>query len=326
MTDSKTAQEVKELMNSYGQQKTPFLFIIDFDQRRPQVYPLSEVPDENQYVIQNQRSVKKQSSISSEYNFRSCPHDSETYKKGFEKVMKHINYGNSFLLNLTYPSEVQTDLSLEQIFDHSQAAYKLWIKDQLVVFSPESFVQIKGNKISSYPMKGTIKADIPDAKQKLIDNEKELAEHYTIVDLIRNDLSIVARKVSVERFRYLQKIEKPDGDIWQASSEITGELKSEYQNKIGDLLFTLLPAGSISGAPKKKTVEIINDAEIADRGYYTGVFGIYDGHNLDSGVMIRCIQKKENQLFYHSGGGITHMSNLEEEYTELIDKIYVPII
>ncbi len=326
MTDSKTAQEVKELMNSYGQQKTPFLFIIDFDQRRPQVYPLSEVPDEIQYVIQNQRSVKKQSSISSEYNFRSCPPDSETYKKGFEKVMKHINYGNSFLLNLTYPSEVQTDLSLEQIFDHSQAAYKLWIKDQLVVFSPESFVQIKGNKISSYPMKGTIKADIPDAKQKLIDNEKELAEHYTIVDLIRNDLSIVARKVSVERFRYLQKIEKPDGDIWQASSEITGELKSEYQNKIGDLLFTLLPAGSISGAPKKKTVEIINDAEIADRGYYTGVFGIYDGHNLDSGVMIRCIQKKENQLFYHSGGGITHMSNLEEEYTELIDKIYVPII
>jgi len=195
-------------MNSYGKEKTPFLFIIDFDLKKPMVFRLTEVPDDIHYVIQKQQSIKETTKLPDDFLFRSCPPSIKQYMEGFSTVLGEIIYGNSFLLNLTYPSEVQTDLSLEQIFDHSQAAYKLWIKNQLVVFSPESFVQIKGNKISSYPMKGTIKADVPAAQQKLIDNEKELAEHYTIVDLIRNDLSMVAHQVKVERFRYLEVLQK----------------------------------------------------------------------------------------------------------------------
>jgi len=87
----------------------------------------------------------------------------------------------------------------------------------------------------------------------------------------------------------------------------------------------LLPAGSVSGAPKKKTVEIIRNAEGQDRGYYTGIFGFFDGNNLDSGVMIRYIEKIGDQLVYRSGGGITTHSNWKSEYQELIDKVYVPI-
>jgi para-aminobenzoate synthetase component 1 len=89
-------------------------------------------------------------------------------------------------------------------------------------------------------------------------------------------------------------------------------------------LFELLPAGSISGAPKEKTVEIIKQTETYKRGYYTGICGIFDGQNLDSGVMIRFIEKQGSQYYFKSGGGITVNSIAEEEYHEMIQKVYLP--
>jgi len=86
----------------------------------------------------------------------------------------------------------------------------------------------------------------------------------------------------------------------------------------------LLPAGSITGAPKSKTVEIIAKAENYKRNYYTGIFGVYDGNTLESAVMIRFIEKDFGQLYFKSGGGITSMSDPVKEYDELIQKIYVP--
>jgi len=87
----------------------------------------------------------------------------------------------------------------------------------------------------------------------------------------------------------------------------------------------LLPAGSVSGAPKKKTLEIIAENETDPRGYYTGVFGIFDGENVDSAVMIRYIEKSGDKLWYRSGCGITNQSECASEYKEMIDKVYVPI-
>ena len=88
----------------------------------------------------------------------------------------------------------------------------------------------------------------------------------------------------------------------------------------------MLPAGSICGAPKSKTVSIIQEVELDPRGYYTGIFGYFDGENLDSAVNIRYLEKKDGQLLYRSGGGITFLSGLESEYKELIEKIYVPVV
>jgi para-aminobenzoate synthetase component 1 len=194
-----------------------------------------------------------------------------------------------------------------------------------VVFSPEIFVQIKDDYIYSYPMKGTIDAEAMGADLHILNDKKEIAEHSTIVDLIRNDLSMVAKEVRVTKFRYIDTIKTNINKLHQVSSEIRGKLSSNFHDRLGSILFTLLPAGSISGAPKPKTLEIIREAELYDRGYYTGVFGIYDGETLDSGVMIRYIeQTADGSLQYRSGGGITAMSNLETEYQELIDKIYVP--
>lgn len=329
-------------MNLLGKLQIPFLFILDFELQSPIVLPLKEVnPQEIQFKIndlQNKPSTpflenlfsKKNPSSETEgvrarLKFTKRPMPFSEYQKAFQQVQREINFGNSYLLNLTFPTPIETNWSLAEIFQHSQAKYKLYLKNQFVVFSPETFIQIQNNQIASYPMKGTIDASIPNARQQIMADEKEKAEHHTIVDLIRNDLSQVSKNVRVERFRYLEEIQTHEGKLLQASSKIVGDLAPGYPSQIGDLLLTLLPAGSISGAPKRKTIEIIQAAENYTRSYYTGIFGYFDGQNLDSAVMIRFIENIEGQLYFKSGGGITSLSQAETEYHELIKKVYVPI-
>lgn len=314
-------------MNEYGRANTPFIFIIDFKIMNPLIYRPDEInPEEILFDINGNTNCKNESKLTKEIVFKKYPISFNQYRTAFDKVIQNINSGNSYLLNLTFPTKIETNLALKEIFLHSTAKYKLWCKNEFVVFSPEIFVQIKDGIISSYPMKGTIDASIENAEEKIMSDKKELAEHRTIIDLIRNDLSIVAKKVRVEKFRYVEKIRTNDKDLLQVSSKITGELHSDYRKRIGEIVFSLLPAGSISGAPKKKTVEIIEEVEGYNRGYYTGIFGCFDGNNLDSGVMIRFIENQDGIFIFKSGGGITAFSNAESEYQELIDKVYVPIV
>ena len=201
------------------------------------------------------------------------------------------------------------------------------MKEKFVCFSPEIFVRInKEGLISSFPMKGTIDATRPDAEKELMENKKEAAEHATIVDLIRNDLSMIAEQVQVKRYRYIDHLTTNKGEILQTSSEITGQLPMDYRENVGTLLFHLLPAGSITGAPKPRTMEIIDEAEGYERDFYTGVMGCYSKGQLDSAVMIRFIdQDDKGQFHYKAGGGITAQSNNDDEYKEVIEKVYVPI-
>jgi para-aminobenzoate synthetase component 1 len=145
-----------------------------------------------------------------------------------------------------------------------------------------------------------------------------------IVDLMRNDLGIVGTDIQVEKFRYAEKIKAGDKELLQVSSKITAKLPDNWKDNLGTLLSQILPAGSISGTPKKSTLNIINHVENFDRGFYTGVFGVFDGESLHSSVMIRFIEKNNDALFYKSGGGITIDSDAKSEYEELIDKIYLP--
>jgi para-aminobenzoate synthetase component 1 len=137
---------------------------------------------------------------------------------------------------------------------------------------------------------------------------------------------MVAKNVRVKRFRYFDLIRTSNRNLLQVSSEICGDLEKGYHSALGDINFSLLPAGSVSGAPKKKTTGIIEAAEGIPRGYYTGIAGIFDGHNLDSGVLIRFIEKRGDTYFYRSGGGITSFSDPLSEYEEMKDKIYVPAV
>ncbi len=275
------------------------------------------------FDIKGRKNVKRPV-VSQKVHLDVKPILEEIYVEAFSEVQSNINKGNSFLLNLTFPSEVKPDASLETIFNSSKASYKLYQKDKFVVFSPECFVRIENGYIFSYPMKGTIDASLPNAEYELLNNEKEIREHNTIVDLIRNDLSMVASEVTVTKFRYVEQIRSYRNEILQTSSEIRGKLPEGWEENFCEILFRLLPAGSISGAPKPKTLEIIDEVEIRKRGFYTGIFGIFDGKNVDSGVSIRFIEKDNDKFWYRSGGGITALSKADDEYQELLDKIYVP--
>lgn len=313
-------------MNSFGKAGTPFVFLISFSGENNIVAPLSE-SEKGGFKLEmpgltNFVPVKpERDSIS----FTKLPVDRKRYTEAFSLVKDHILYGNSFLLNLTFPTRVRSNYKLEEIFRGSKAPFKLYLEDELVIFSPERFVRIEETNISSNPMKGTIDANIPGARARLMSDLKEHAEHNTIVDLIRNDLSMIAKDVKVKRFKYLDRIRTHQGELLQMSSEITGKLPDDYKSSLGSMLFKLLPAGSVSGAPKKRTIEIIREAEAYDRGYYTGVFGYWDGQILDSAVAIRYIEKSGDKLFFKSGGGITFQSNCDHEYDEMVNKVYVPI-
>jgi para-aminobenzoate synthetase component 1 len=314
-------------MNRLGGGRIPFVFIIDFEMKSPILFPLESMSSENILFNINGFANYTAPIVSPrKIFFKKHPVSIDEYAAAFKHVVQNINLGNSYLINLTFPTEIETNLSLKEIFYLSVAPYKLLAEDKFVVFSPESFIRIFNEKIFSFPMKGTIDANLPLASELILNDEKEKAEHTTIVDLIRNDLSIVSQNVKVERFRYVEMIKTIDKDLYQVSSEISGELPNDYHSNLGSIIFKLLPAGSISGAPKKKTIEIIKETENYQRGFYTGVFGYFDGNNLDSAVMIRFIEKIGDKLFYKSGGGITARSKLELEYQEMIDKVYVPIV
>lgn len=307
-------------LNSFGAKREAFLFIVDFKAQNIVASPLCELEandiefciDEDYHLKPHKDFLEKKTLTFGEY------------KKKFDFVIEKIKAGDTYLLNLTQPTFVKTPLSLKEIFECANAHYKLRYKDEFVCFSPEKFIQIEGSKISTFPMKGTIDASVPNAKEIILNNQKETAEHVMVVDLLRNDLSIVAKNVKVEEFRYITEIEAGNKKLLHVSSHINGDIGDDWHSKIGDILKALLPAGSISGAPKKSTLDIISQIEGYERGFFSGVFGIYDGKTLDSAVMIRFVQKTEEGYVYKSGGGITLDSDAKSEYNELLDKVYLP--
>lgn len=324
-----TLKNFKDQLNKWGGQRMPFFFCIDFELEKPVAFTLDQVDNTKILFDINGFANTTQLPLPRERvgvrGLKKLPLSFSAYQIKFNKVLQYLSYGDSFLTNLTIKTKIETEQSLQEIFQMSTAKYKLLFNDQFLVFSPETFIKIRDGKIFSYPMKGTIDASVENAEEKILHDQKEIAEHITILDLIRNDLSIVAQQVDVTKFRYIDKIKTSNKDLLQVSSEITGTLPDDWTSRLGDILVSLLPAGSISGAPKKKTVEIIAEAEQEKRAYYTGVFGYFNGQSVDSGVMIRFIEKVDNQLYYRSGGGITTQSDAQTEYQEAIDKVYVPI-
>ena len=319
--------EAVSRMNRLGAEGRPFIFIVDYKQEYIYVEEIACVdPSELRYDFQGKTNTVLPADLPDKpIEWELSPVQFEEYAASFRFVTGQIQAGNSYLVNLTCATRVRTNLTLPEIFYRSVAPYKLWLSDRFVVFSPEIFVQMRDEYVYSFPMKGTIDATLPDARQRILNDPKESAEHATIVDLIRNDLSMIASDVTVLRYRYIDELHIHNGSLLQVSSEISGRLSADWHAHLGDYLFRLLPAGSITGAPKQKTTQIIAEAEDYARGFYTGVMGYFDGQQLDSAVMIRFLEKQKDGMFFKSGGGITSCSDLQSEYNEMIQKIYVPI-
>jgi len=360
-------QEIIDKINQLASQDEPFLFVINYQGDKAFIRLLSDInPEECLFDFEGRGNLSHAwketwKEETSETTWQIEPPLYEDYERSFNIVKSNIMAGNSYLTNLTCRVPVSCNLSLEEIFHRAKGKYKLLLRRKrnltpFVCFSPETFVRIKGGRIYSYPMKGTLDASLPNAEKQLMEDRKEAAEHATIVDLIRNDLSRVAENVRVDKYRYIDVLHTNKGDILQTSSEISGRLPEDYPHHLGEILDAQLPAGSITGAPKDKTMQIIQEAEGYDRGFYTGIMGIYDQGELNSAVMIRFIEEETSpvdfeadgeknfkasegkgdeasegkrdeasrKLYFKAGGGITSKSDCRREYEEVIQKIYLP--
>lgn len=332
MMTTLTATNLFDEMNRLGHERTPFLFAVDYEVREGILIPYPEQQRSVLYKVQEFSNMpSNMGRCSFHLALRSYPRQFAIYQQQFNKIHRALAVGNSFLANLTIATPIEMDCSLETIAQYAVAPYKLYVPGRFVCFSPERFVSIRPAtggqyRIETCPMKGTIDASIPNAEEVILSSYKETAEHYTIVDLMRSDLARVGQRVQVNKFRYIDRIETQNGGLLQVSSLISATLPTDTLDRLGTILGTLLPAGSITGAPKEATIRAIQEAETEPRGYYSGVFGYFDGSCLESAVMIRFIEEQGDGAFYfHSGGGITINSKAEDEYKEVIEKIYIPV-
>ena len=199
-------QEIIDKINQLASQDEPFLFVINYQGDKAFIRLLSDInPEECLFDFEgrgNLSHVRKETlkEETSETIWQIDPPLYEDYERSFNIVKSNIMAGNSYLTNLTCRVPVSCNLSLEDIFHRAKGKYKLLLRRKrnltpFVCFSPETFVRIKGGRIYSYPMKGTLDASLPNAEKQLMEDQKEAAEHATIVDLIRNDLSRVAEDV-----------------------------------------------------------------------------------------------------------------------------------
>ncbi len=254
------------------------------------------------------------------------------YTNAFEQVQAYLYAGDCYQINLT--QEFQSKISqgrllqlLPALLELSQAPFGGYIAHddfELLSCSPELFIEFQANRlIRTRPIKGTLPRH-NDAKidqknrQQLATSEKDQAENLMIVDLLRNDLSVFAETGSVKTPKLFEV--ESFAQVHHLVSEIQARLKPEI-NPL-EMLLQALPGGSITGAPKIRAMQIIDELEGNARGAYCGSLGYfnYDGTGRFN-ILIRSLQRYGDALSIWAGGGITVASNFDAEYQECLDKV-----
>jgi len=259
-------------------------------------------------------------------NFKSIITKKE-YRDAYKKIKKYLKEGDIYQINFTHRLEGTTNnpprLLYTKILEKNPVDFAGYIEGdefEILSASPERFIKICDGRIETQPVKGTRprgKTEKEDKKFKkeLIESEKEAAELNMITDLLRNDIGKISKvgSVKVEGHRLLQKCPT----VWHTYSKITGEISV---NPI-EALISMLPGGSITGCPKKRAMEIIDELEPYTRGVYTGVIGhIEPNGDMDFNIAIRTIIKKNDKLYLQVGGGIVIDSTEEAEFEETRNK------
>ena len=251
------------------------------------------------------------------------------YREAFDRIMRHIYEGDVYQVNLTARHEFDwfgDSIALYAALRGRQpVSYGAFINagDSYVLsFSPELFFRRQGARISTRPMKGTAarhadSAGDTAAAQALQADAKTRAENLMIVDLLRNDLSIVCRPGSVQTDRLFEVEALPT--VWQMTSEVAGELRGDVT--YADIFRALFPCGSITGAPKRRAMQTIRDVESGPRGVYCGAIGYAaPGGEAVFNVAIRTIEIDGDQGWLGTGGGIVADSRADDEFDEMMLK------
>ncbi|NNE59167.1 MAG: aminodeoxychorismate synthase component I [Hellea sp.] len=254
------------------------------------------------------------------------------YIERFKKVIDYIKAGDIYQVNLTFPLTCEYSGSALCLYDtlrarqpvHYGGVISLGGPD-IVSFSPELFFDKEGDKITMRPMKGTVKRLLDPSDdlalcEAMRHDEKSMAENLMIVDLLRNDLSRIAEKASVNVPHLFSLETYPT--LHQMTSTVTAELPSDISAL--DLFKNLFPCGSVTGAPKIRAMEIIDDLESGPRGPYCGAIGYMDPSGKACfNVAIRTAILSNNQLRYHVGSGVVLDSDVRAEYEECLLKAKV---
>ena len=248
----------------------------------------------------------------------------EEYEGGVRAVKEHIRAGDAFQVVLSQRAQRPTGASPLDLYralrrvNPSPYLFLLELGDlALIGSSPETLVKVEGTRASVNPIAGTTEPGPGDA-ERLLASEKDCAEHVMLVDLGRNDLSRVCRpgSVQVERFMEAERF----SHVTHLVSEVTGEL----QDGIGpfDVLRSCFPAGTVSGAPKVRAMQLITELEEYRRGPYGGAVGYaVPGGDLDTCIAIRTIVLHDGIAHLQAGAGIVADSDPRAEHEECLRKL-----
>lgn len=253
-----------------------------------------------------------------------------SYNEAYKKIKNYIREGDIYQINLAHRLKAETKMPPRELFvstiQENPVEFAAYIEGdnfEIISASPERFIKIDGRKIETCPVKGTrprgkSKEEDEKYKKELIESHKEAAELNMITDLLRNDLGKISKtgSVKVKGERLISKCPT----VWHTYSRITGELKSRVMPVEG--LISMLPGGSITGCPKKRAIEIIDELEPNTRSVYTGVIGYImpNQEKLDFNIAIRTIIKKGDKLYLQVGGGIVQDSTQKAEFDETLQK------
>jgi para-aminobenzoate synthetase component I len=253
----------------------------------------------------------------------------EAYIKAVQKARQYIIDGDIFEVNLSQRFEAEIALPPWDLYFRlrslNPAPFSAFLDfGELAVAgsSPERFLRCRGDRVETRPIKGTIRrGSTPEEDEAnarwLLNSEKDRAENMMIVDLERNDLGRVCRygSVKVSELAILEKYPT----VYHLTSTVTGRLREGISPV--DLLKATFPGGSITGAPKVRSMEIIEELEPTRRGIYTGSLGYigFDG-NLDLNIIIRTFIIKGRKAYFQLGGAVVYDSDPESEYQETLDK------
>ncbi len=253
----------------------------------------------------------------------------DEYKKAITKLKDYITAGDVYIANMTQRFTCECSHDPFQVYKNLRtinkapfAAYMNFADFKIISSSPERFIQVKDKKAHTRPIKGTrprSQNPVEDEKnkQELINSEKDKAELLMVVDLERNDFSKVCKKNTV-KVTELFALEEY-ATVFHLVSTVEGELQDEVSAV--KCMKECFPGGSITGTPKIRAMEIIEELEGLKRNIYTGAMGYFDFNgNSDFNIAIRTIVQKDNKAYFGVGGGITCESDEEEEYNETLDK------
>lgn len=257
----------------------------------------------------------------------------EDYLKTIHSIQQHILRGDCYELNycMEYFSEVafinpvEVYHALTTISPNPFSAFYKIEKSYLLCASPERFLRKQGNQLLSQPIKGTLKRNRTDIskdeelKNQLLKSEKDRSENVMVVDLVRNDLSRVCKEGTVKVDELFGIYSFPQ--VHQMISSVSGVVKEDFN--FTELIKATFPMGSMTGAPKRKVMQLINEYEQTRRGIFSGAVGyISPAGDFDFNVVIRSIlyNASANYLSYMVGSGITFYSDAEKEYEECLMK------